>query len=118
MDLDSYFGIPGYGHDYREAYDITLSPAPEAAALAFGSEYVVVNETIRDCKYQKRSGYVLPRCSELWDARFSSASGEAPTGHESNDVYYNQHYEQQEERKNMRRNAFYNQYYDHDVYDI
>lgn len=62
-----------YGRDvYREdpddhdRYDIFLDAAPYEAVLAYGSDYVVDNETIRDCVYlQRRAGdHALSNCPQ------------------------------------------------------
>ena len=66
-----------YGADDHEAYDIALAPAPERAALAYGSDYVVVNETMGDCQFDGLSENVLQRCSEQLSAHTLSAPPEA-----------------------------------------
>ena len=111
--------IPVYGQDYHEAYDITISPAPEFAALAHNTEYVVVNETISDCLYQGRSGYVLPWCSEQANAESPSGSEKGQADYDSEsyndiDVEYD---EWKEAREIVLGNPFYAQYYGDYVYN-
>ena len=55
-----------YGRNDHEAYDIALSPAPGAAASLYGSDYIVVNETLSDCLSVQFAGgdLVLPGCPQ------------------------------------------------------
>ena len=73
VDYASYLYSYDYGRDvYREdpddhdRYDIFLDAAPYEAVLAYGSDYVVDNETIRDCVYlQRRAGdHALSNCPQ------------------------------------------------------
>ena len=73
IDYASYLYSYEYGQDTcmedpdgLDLQDIALYPAPEEAVLAYGSDYFIANETIRDCVYlQTWAGdHALPKCPQ------------------------------------------------------
>ena len=119
-----------YGVDDHEAYDIALAPASEGAALAYGSDYVVVDETISDCLFPRLAKHVLPGCPEgsvaernarIAGARpsrgdASSSPAEAPAEVDPMQATFTRQNSQQQEEEDVKRgNAFYDQYYDYNA---
>ena len=118
-----------YGEDDHEAYDIALAPSPEAAEYAYGSDYIVVNETISDCLFTQlsESSHVLPGCPEesvterrarANEFRAPGEAGGPPAAWETAQAQYTREANQQEAQREVKRgNSFYDQYYDYDSVD-
>ena len=120
-----------YGQGDHEAYDISLAPASQDAALTYGSDYVVVDDTISDCLFLRLSEHVLPGCPEgsvaerrariakRWPSGggASNGLGEGPTEADQIEANFTRQFNQQQEEKGVKRgNAFYDQYYDYNSY--
>lgn len=96
--------------DDHDIYDISLDPAPEEAVLAYGSDYVVANATIRDCMYLQRwaGNLSLPECPQHSiaerRARLASASQRDKACADPTRAHdYRQGYVQQEGDRDLNR---------------
>lgn len=126
-------GSNRYHHDYEQLedirldetgdhsrYDITLYPAPEEAVVAYGTDYVVANETIRDCVYVQRwaGDHALPECPQESvaerRARLAPVSRSQTSDTESDRPYgFREEYAQQEGDRDLNRCTAADHYYDY-----
>lgn len=124
QDYDYYYQYISHSEpDKHGVQDIALAPAPAAATLAYGSDYVILNGTTSDCQYIEYR--VLPGCPEQSSAErpgrietlgtqpegASSSSGEAPTESDWYDDYTKQKHMDQQRQRIKRTYPFYDQYY-------
>eukprot|EP00892_Ulva_mutabilis_P008118 jgi/Ulvmu1/5679/UM024_0026.1 len=116
------------GDDDHAGYDIALASAPDAVAALYGTQFVVMNETLSDCLAAQfhASDFVLPGCpSESVSERRArvrrlsvsepaSLSGYSPSeDYRLTSTFQEDYKEERTQRQIKRSNPFYDGYYDY-----